>query len=289
MNYGEKIAQLRKENNLTQKDLGDKLNISPQAVSKWEKGLSQPDIESLRKISELFDVSIDDLVSDEEIVRNENEPEEPIQPARPAEPEFPIIGVCSKCKKKITADMEYRVVNQKKDGMNIQKTYCMDCYEERKKQKAKEKEEKIELEKKVQADNSMRILYKGLIWGGVAAVIMTILLIIGQSEFYYVIAGALATFSLVAQIIWGNWLADFFLFFCRSFKAPFGFIFELSLDGIIWLLTVKLALWILCGILSVLFFLFGLAASFLLALVCAPFNIPIAIVNAKKGELEGLF
>lgn len=55
---GEKIKTKRKEINLTQEYLAKELNISRQAVSKWEKGLSEPSMNNLIKISEIFGVDI---------------------------------------------------------------------------------------------------------------------------------------------------------------------------------------------------------------------------------------
>ena len=57
--------KLRKDNNLTQKELADKLNVTFQAVSKWENGKSVPDIAQLRQISKLFSVDISDILDGE--------------------------------------------------------------------------------------------------------------------------------------------------------------------------------------------------------------------------------
>ena len=62
---GKKIAGLRKANNLTQLELADKLGISYQAVSNWERGDSMPDISKLEDISKIFDISIDDLLEND--------------------------------------------------------------------------------------------------------------------------------------------------------------------------------------------------------------------------------
>ena len=59
---GKFIKKLRKENNLTQKDLADKLGVTYQAVSKWENGKNIPDIMILKQISKEFNVNIDDLL-----------------------------------------------------------------------------------------------------------------------------------------------------------------------------------------------------------------------------------
>lgn len=64
-NLGTKIANLRKENNMTQNDLAEALGVSSQAVSKWEIGSSYPDISLIPKIAKLLGVSTDYLLNDE--------------------------------------------------------------------------------------------------------------------------------------------------------------------------------------------------------------------------------
>ena len=64
MNFGKKLAFLRKQRGMTQMELAEKLDISRQAVSKWERGTAEPSIENLISIGKLFDVSVDDLVND---------------------------------------------------------------------------------------------------------------------------------------------------------------------------------------------------------------------------------
>ena len=61
---GKKFAELRKLNGFTQDEVAEKLGVSPQAVSKWENDLSCPDIMLLPDIAKLFDVTIDELFSD---------------------------------------------------------------------------------------------------------------------------------------------------------------------------------------------------------------------------------
>lgn len=65
MTFGEKITILRKENNLTQEQFAEMLNVSRQSVSKWELGLSFPDTEKLIRISKVFSCSLDYLLKDE--------------------------------------------------------------------------------------------------------------------------------------------------------------------------------------------------------------------------------
>lgn len=68
MEFNEKLQQLRKEKKLTQEQLAEQLYVSRTAVSKWESGKGYPNIESLKSISKLYGVSIDDLLSGEELI-----------------------------------------------------------------------------------------------------------------------------------------------------------------------------------------------------------------------------
>ncbi|MBQ5325015.1 MAG: helix-turn-helix transcriptional regulator, partial [Oscillospiraceae bacterium] len=65
MNYelGKKIRLLRLSNNMTQEQLAEKLNVTPQSVSKWENNITAPDIQLLPEISVIFGVTIDELFS----------------------------------------------------------------------------------------------------------------------------------------------------------------------------------------------------------------------------------
>lgn len=63
MNCGQKIKQLRLEKQLSQKQLGEILNVSDKTISKWETGRTLPDIEMIQKIAQYFHVSIDELIN----------------------------------------------------------------------------------------------------------------------------------------------------------------------------------------------------------------------------------
>ena len=65
MKFEEKLIKLRKQKSLSQEDLADVLNISRQAVSRWESGATLPDAPNLIAISDLFGVSIDYLLRDD--------------------------------------------------------------------------------------------------------------------------------------------------------------------------------------------------------------------------------
>lgn len=62
MNFGENLQQLRKEKGLSQEKLADTLEVSRQAISKWESNTAYPETEKLIALSDLFGVSIDYLI-----------------------------------------------------------------------------------------------------------------------------------------------------------------------------------------------------------------------------------
>ena len=62
MNIGEKIAQLRRDAGMTQEALASRLVISPQAISKWERGIANPDLELIPEIAKLFGISTDEFL-----------------------------------------------------------------------------------------------------------------------------------------------------------------------------------------------------------------------------------
>ena len=67
MTFGEKLKKLRTDKGLTQEELAVKLFVTRTAVSKWERDMGFPNIDSLKLISKTFNVSLDELVSDEAI------------------------------------------------------------------------------------------------------------------------------------------------------------------------------------------------------------------------------
>ncbi len=63
--FGQRFQRLRKERNLTQEDIAKKVNMSYQAISKWENDITSPDISLLNTLSTILDVSLDTLLGKE--------------------------------------------------------------------------------------------------------------------------------------------------------------------------------------------------------------------------------
>lgn len=80
MAFKDKIKLLRKKNDLTQEELAEKLFCVRSAISNWEQGISEPDRNTIIKLSEIFKVSVDYLIG------NDNNPSDPSHPSAPLPP-----------------------------------------------------------------------------------------------------------------------------------------------------------------------------------------------------------
>ena len=85
MGLGERICKLRTERNLSQGDLADALEVSRQSVSKWETNGSVPELDKLVKLSEIFNISLDALITGKE---RENPKEETVVSVPQVEPQI---------------------------------------------------------------------------------------------------------------------------------------------------------------------------------------------------------
>lgn len=65
MEFGERLKQAREKKGMTQQTLADRLFVTRQTVSRWENGVRYPDILTVRKLSEILEISLDDLLSQE--------------------------------------------------------------------------------------------------------------------------------------------------------------------------------------------------------------------------------
>ncbi|AOT70635.1 helix-turn-helix domain-containing protein [Geosporobacter ferrireducens] len=73
MNFYEKLQKLRKRNGLSQEQLAGELGVSRQAVSKWESGQGYPEIDKIILLSDIFKVSLDDLLREDNHIAVNND------------------------------------------------------------------------------------------------------------------------------------------------------------------------------------------------------------------------
>lgn len=73
MKFSEKLIMLRKNKKWSQEDLGNKLGVARQTVSKWELGETTPEMDKLLKMSEIFEITLDELMKEEDTnIESEN-------------------------------------------------------------------------------------------------------------------------------------------------------------------------------------------------------------------------
>ena len=100
MTIGKRIAALRREKNLKQDDLAQMLEVSPQAVSKWENDQTCPDISLLPKLAKILGVSVDELLSGKQELQ-------------------PVVTLVPEDQRKDIKDMTLRIVVDSADGDKV--------------------------------------------------------------------------------------------------------------------------------------------------------------------------
>lgn len=100
MTIGKRIAALRREKNLKQDDLAQMLEVSPQAVSKWENDQTCPDISLLPKLAKILGVSVDELLSGKQELQ-------------------PVVTLVPEDQRKDIKDMMLRIVVDSADGDKV--------------------------------------------------------------------------------------------------------------------------------------------------------------------------
>lgn len=79
--FGKFIRELRQEKGITQKEMGEKLNITDKAISKWERGISFPDITMLNILAEFFKIDVSELLNGEKGIKKDIDVEKVIAEA----------------------------------------------------------------------------------------------------------------------------------------------------------------------------------------------------------------
>lgn len=252
---------------MTQKELADKLFVTPQAVSRWENGDAEPSATTIDAMTKIFNISVDELFGREApkpevIVKTETVYKEP-----PV-----VLGVCEVCNKPIYSSDE--LVRKTRSGGRIgsvTQVICKSCYE---------KQKKAELQAAI--EHGIKQRKRSFIWGGLitgAAFIITLCVAlknncsVGQVIGFSVVS--LLLFPFISCLFLQNNFVDDMVLSVASFgfvRFP-GLIFSLSLDGIFWFLTVKLAFFVLGFMIAAAF----LALAVALGMVVGIFVYPSAL------------
>ena len=288
---GSKIASLRKARGLTQADIGTMLNISYQAVSKWERDESCPDFDTLSKLAQFFGVPISFFEKSGEAAV-ETAATAVAAPVASAEiEEKKMLGVCRSCGK---------VVYEGEAALTSPELICKPCHtrrinKEKAEQKAKieaakraeeQKKKAIEEQKQMRRAQIARDRNRGLIWGGIVSVLC---LAIGVWLFGWEVAwkGLLFdvfVFSFVAQMFWNGAVFNLATFGGKVIGTP-GVIFEFSLDGFIFLIAMKL----LFALLRLVVYVASLLFFVVLALIISPFTFVPALLRVQAGHIDDTY
>ncbi len=280
---GENISILRKKSNLSQKELAQRLNVSFQAVSKWETNASEPDIRTLRELCSIFNVSLDELLT----VTNGNTLDAPEKDNHAAsisttnEGVTPV-GCCTSCGRFINS-------NEASYTVSGNKLLCQTCYDAYQKnaealeahQKQQKQNKKDELNKKIKKMNRMRNI--GFIIGTISLILFVVIGIILYTSKSIEPDGkpialavslilAVGSFSLIELLFIkrGGWFIDLVGdALALNIRWP-GIIFTLDIDSIVFAILLKGLFAILTFIAVLILSIFAILAGSVISVVLLP-------------------
>lgn len=270
--YGKIIAQLRKENNLTQAELGAKLNVTYQAVSKWENDQSQPDFATMAQIAEIFHVPLTIFLNGED-----SEAATALAPAENSAE--PVLGYCTVCG---------NAVRQENVAQQRPVLICKNCAEEAEKQRV-EAARKMKLAEEAKKIAKHQARNRGLIWAAIITGIMLIICIFGAvfskskalDSILLTLASCLFCYTFSAQMFWDGFVFDACLFGGKIIGTP-GIIFSFDLDGFVFLIAIK----IFFALLRLLVFVVTFLLSAIFAIIISPFTFVPALVRVNRYGLD---
>ncbi|MBP3605156.1 MAG: helix-turn-helix transcriptional regulator [Clostridia bacterium] len=289
MTLGQKLSAYRKVAGMTQQQLGELLNISAQAVSKWENDQAEPDLATVRALADIYKISVDTLLNAEDVPvapADEGAHAEENERIEKSETVLPI-GYCKNCG---------IAVGEENLGADTPVILCKKCHEAEKLAKARETvakqraiEERQRQEQAVIAENRHKCKKRFILSTVIAAIaaVLFLCIYIGVSEefnFFVALIGIYVVFAFASCLFYDCLVQEVVVnWFEKSFQAP-GLIITLDMDGCLFYLGMKLIFWVI-GLI------FGLVAGtigVLIGLVCAPFNYPFVMRQLRRDYKEGV-
>ncbi len=291
---GDKLKTLRNEKKMTQKELAEKLNVSAQAVSRWENDEVEPSLETLGQLATIFEISVDELFGKEPPVRrredtsaggaasgNDSAPDvsETVEMLR-AEvrsvmtEQRPVLGVCEDCNKPLYDAQDIVRIKHEEGAATV---LCVKCNAQR------------ELQFHERECSELRgSRRRAWIWSTIAGVAFFILSIIGAfapeeknpSDLLIGLVGGLALFAFVSCCILDNtFVGEMWTTIAHwGFVDMPGVIFSLDFDGIVFLIAAK----ILFAILGFLLAAASVVLATVLGLVVGIFVFPFALIISNR-------
>lgn len=282
MEINQKISALRKSNNMTQAELGTKLNVTFQAVSKWERGESYPDFDTLSKIAKIFGVPISYFEEGGEEVAATAATTATLDGTNK------IVGFCKECGK---------LVYENEEACTTPVVICKQCairrenikkINENERINQKQQAELAEKEKKnAEVSRIKKRRNRGLIASAVITLALLVLFAVLAAVYakYAVIYSILIVITIVfgytffAQLFWDGIVVEIVLCGGKLVGMP-GVIFSLDFDGLVFLIAVK----ILFAIIKLLIFIFTFMFMVFVAMFVSPFTFLPQMFKLGKGE-----
>lgn len=286
MTLGKRLSTFRKLAGLTQQQLSEKLSLSPQAISKWENDLSEPDIATLRALANLYEVSLGELVD------LQGGFPDPLGDSQDAPAEQAAINDTASMRVMLNSDNPESAPFGTSTSVATDDIATKVADELENREKTRKKKEEAE---RKDAEHKRRgvIMTKSLIWaivvGSIVAVVLAVLSGMAIIEDYdtgklFVAIGFTYAFSAFAFcMFFDTWVKDVFLWFSTKVISFPGLIFEWSIDGFIWLIGMKLLFALIGFLFGVLMFILGVVV----ASVVAMFVFPWLIIHICKDSAEG--
>jgi len=283
------IKTLRMQKGITQKELAEKLHVTSQAVSRWEQGDVEPSIDTISNMAKLFEVTTDELIGELKVKVAEEKPEEEKEEKKEEkvtkESAKPVLAVCENCNEPIYEGKNIiRKTITNGDGTTGFKVICNNCHK---------KDEEAKLDEQKRYGVSQRI--KSFVWGGIIAAIILASGIVyltsplsESGDIIMVLLLSISAFTFSSCLfLKNNFIEDKFLDIASWGFVTFpGLIFDLSFDGIIWLIGMKIIFWLLGFVLGFLATLLALFVSLALSLFAYPFAIVRSFRHPEMTEKD---
>lgn len=291
MDIGKNIRENRLRLGMTQQDLADRLNVTFQAVSRWENNEVEPSLDTLNRMSEIFSISVDELMGREpevkEVVVQAPAPD-PIVITKevvkevPVEPQKQVMGVCPLCNKPLYTDDKVTTYKEIVGDGFESRTVHQDC-------RAKQQARTTAVKKANGVAKRNKALTLGIVFGVILGALAGLILYWfrntiwpGQNMVWAIvlisIAVALILFCLIfCAAVDNTTVGDWWLEIATwGFKRMPGIIFSLSFGGIIFLIVTKI-------LLSILAFTLALSTIILATVIMGPISVcvfPLALARS---------
>lgn len=291
---GDKLKSLRSEKKMTQRELAEKLNVSAQAVSRWENDEVEPSLETLGQLATIFEISVDELFGKEPPVRHREDTSDgdtvggnngengATKTAEMLRAEVrsvmteqrPVLAVCEDCNKPLYDGKDIVRERHSEGGSTVR---CVRCNAKRQMRQHKFSLDELEEERR-----------RAWRWSTVAAIalfIISLFVALGPEEKHplYILVGfgcALALFAFLFCCFLDNtFVGEMWTTIAHwGFVDMPGVIFELDFDGIVFLIAVK----IIFAILGFLLATASVILATLLGLVVGVFAFPFALTISNR-------